>query len=160
VLSVFILAFFSLFVPFFRTAVSRGRFLALDASVLLPAFLEVLGEVLFLDLLDDVPHLDGVVDYGIFFGFFVLHDLEHGIFVEELEILTFSVGYFLLEDVFAIILISRFGCLFAGEELLIGLLLLDLVAPVVHPLHTVEMRARNESCLNLDAFKFIVMLLF
>jgi hypothetical protein len=79
--------------------------------------------------------------------------------MQHLEILTFSIGYFLLKNMFELLLLSRIGLLLASQELLICFLLVYLVAPVVHPLHAVQMGPWNETCLHLDAFKFIVMLL-
>ena len=127
--------------------------------VFLPAFLQVLRQVLLLHLLDYVAHFDGVVGDGVLIGLFLLHDLKHGILVQQLEIFTSLVGYFLLEDVLEGFL-SRLGCFLTGKVFLVGLLLLDLVAPIIHPLHSIEVGTRDESCFHLDPFEFIVMLLF
>ena len=123
-----------------------------------PPLLEILRQVLLLYLLDDVPHLDGVIGDGIPDGFFFLHDLVHGILVQQLEVLALSIGYLLLEDMLEVF-IARLCCFLSGEEFLVGLLLRDFVAPVVHPLHPVEMRAGNESGLHLNTLELIVMLL-
>jgi hypothetical protein len=127
--------------------------------MLLSSFLEILGQVLLLNFLDDVAHLDWIVCDGVPVGLLLLHDLKHGIFMQQLKILALSVGDLLLEDVFEVF-ISRLGLLFTCQEFLIGLLLLDFVAPVVHPLHTVKMRAGDESCFHLDSLEFIIMLFF
>lgn len=105
----------------------------------LPSLLKVLRQVLFLDFFDDIPHFDRIVDNCIFPGFFLPHDLEHRVFVEQLEVLTSFVGDLFLENVFAFLLFARFGSSLSGEILLVGFLLLDFVSPVVHPLHSVEM---------------------
>lgn len=124
-----------------------------------PAFFQILREVLLLHLLNDVAHFNGVIRDRVFIRLFLLHDLKHRILVQQLEILTFLVGYFLLEDMFEGFL-SRLGLFLTGKVLLVGLLLLNFVAPIVHPLHPIEMRPRDESCFHLDPLEFIVMLFF
>lgn len=79
--------------------------------------------------------------------------------MQQLEILTPLVGYFLLEDVLERF-ISRIGLFLTGKVLFVGFLLLNFIAPIVHPLHPIKMRARDESCFNLDPLEFIVMLFF
>lgn len=127
--------------------------------VFFPAFFQILREVLLLHFLDDVAHFNGVIHDRVLVGLLLLHDLKHRILVQQLEILTSLVGYFLLEDVFERFL-SGLGCFLTGKVLLVGLLLLDFVAPIVHPLHAVEMRPWDESCLHLYPLEFIVVLFF
>lgn len=100
---------------------------------------------------DDISHFNGVANNGIFFSFFMLHDLKHGVFVEQLKILALSVSYLFLNEMFPFFEFSGFGSFFACEELFIGLLLLDFVAPVVHPLHPIKMRPWNESGFHLNS---------
>lgn len=76
-----------------------------------------------------------------------------------MEILTPLVGYFLLKDVFEGFL-SRLGLFLTGKVLFVSLLLLNLVAPIVHPLHPIEMRPRDESSFDLDPLELIVVLFF
>lgn len=96
-------------------------------------------QVLLLNLFDDIPHFNRIVDDGIFPGFFLLHNLEHRVFVQQLEVLTPFIGDFLLKYMFSFLLFSRPGSFLSSEILLVGFLLLYFVSPVVHPLHPVEM---------------------
>lgn len=127
------------------------------AVMFFPSFLEILRQVLLLHFLDEVPHLDGVIGDGIPYCFLFLHDLVHGILVQQLKVLALIIGYLLLEDMLEVF-IACFCYFLSGEEFLIGLLLCNFVAPVIHPLHPVEMRARNESSLHLYPLQLIVML--
>jgi len=112
---------------------------------------EVLRHILFFDFFDDVSHFDGIVKKGVSSCFFFLHDGIHGVFVEELEVLTFGVGDLLLADVLAFRVLATIGCLLPCQIFLIGLLLVDLVAPVVHPLHAVEMGTGDETSFYLNS---------
>lgn len=123
-----------------------------------PPLLQILRQILLLYFLDDIPHLDGVIGDGIPHSFLFPHDLVHGILVQQLEVLTFLIGYLLLEDMFEVF-IACFCYFLSGEKFLIGLLLCNFIAPIVHPLHSVKMRARDESSLHLNPLQLIVMLL-
>ena len=125
---------------------------------LLPPFLQILGQILLFYFLDDVSHLKRVVDNGIFPCFFLLHNLEHGVFMQQLKIFAPAIGDLFLKDMFHLLFFARLGKFLPSEVLLIDLLLSNFIAPVVHPLHSVEMRPRNESGLNLNSFELIVML--
>lgn len=103
--------------------------------VIRPAWHQVIG----LNLLDNLFHLDGIANNRIPSFLFLALDLEHRVFIQEGKILALVIGDFFLEDVFEFLSCVGIGFLLTGEELLVGFLLLEFVAPVVHPLHAVHM---------------------
>jgi hypothetical protein len=77
--------------------------------------------------------------------------------VQQLEILAFLVCYFLLANVFEIFICLLLTC----QKFLVGLLLLsNLIAPIVHPFHSIEMGAGDKASFDLNPLEFIIMLFF
>lgn len=68
------------------------------------------------------------------------------------EVLTLIVGDLLLKHMLK--LLPHMGvCLFLSrQELLISLLLLQLIPPIIHPIHSIKMRLWDQPRLDLDAF--------
>ena len=79
--------------------------------MLLSSLLQIFRQILSFHFFDDISHLDRIAYYRILSCFLLLNYFEHRVFMEQLKILAFVVGYLLLEDVFVFFLLSRFGCL-------------------------------------------------
>ena len=130
-----LLLFFVLFVSF----VLLVLLMLLTHLPLTPVLGPAWHQVISLNLLDNLFHLDWIANNRIPSFLFLTLDLEHRVFIQEGKILALVVGDFFLEDVFKFFSCVGIGFLLTGEELLVGFLLLKFVTPVVHPLHAVHM---------------------
>ena len=106
-------------------------------------------QILFFDLLDDILHFDGVVHHGVSLCFFFLHNLVKGVLMQQLKVLTSIVRDFFLKDVFELFLLSWLGHFLPSEVLFISLILSNFIPPIIHPLHSIQMRTGNQPCLHL-----------
>ena len=137
----------------------RGSTIPPSSTAHLPSPLfKITRKILLLNFLDDVPHLNRVVNNSVSFWFFMFHDLKHRIFMQQLKVFAPLVCYLFLKNVLDLLFLTRFCSFLPCEILLIDFFLPYLIAPIVHPLHSVEMRPGNKSGLNLNPFELIVVL--
>lgn len=100
---------------------------------------DLLWSLVALDRLIDLLHLNGIIHDGLLGRLLLLHDHEHRIFMSQHKVLAPCIGDLLLEDLLDLTLLARRLRWFACEILLCVLIVLDSVAPIVHPVHSVEM---------------------
>ena len=114
-------------------------------------------KVVSLNFLNDFFHLDRVAHNCISSLFLLPLNFKHGILIKKREIFTLIVCNLFLKYMLKLLSGMRISLLLSSEELLISLLLLDLISPVIHPLHTIKMRLGYETCFDLNSFELLIM---
>lgn len=106
-------------------------------------------------------HFNGILLYCLPPSLLFLHNGIQWVFMCQCKILTLCIRYLLFEDLPNFLAIFFHVSWFTHQILFsIFIRVLNLVSPIVHPVHTVEVGSWNKTSLHLHPLQFLVMSLF
>lgn len=119
----------------------------------------LLGPLIPLNRLINLLHLNRIIHHRLPRPLLLPQNRKHRILMSQHKILALRIRNLFFEDLFDFMFLRR-TCYGLTSQVLFGVfLILNAIAPVIHPVHTVEMGTGDEPGLDLQLFELLVVTL-